>query len=321
MLMGWPATTKPARARSGRAQRVAKKRSDGAPGRSTVARALPCAEADANRLAGTAGGAAPNRPVLDTTVPFDVRLARRGSVRRARSSAPVSVPGTLSWVADAAATAACASAARWWMASSWVVPWVFVARVETSQPKAINVRATRAAPKNVSRSLKDTSRLAQAVAESTDGLDQPGLPGAVQLSSQIADVDRDHVVIGLFVGPHGAEQLVAGQHKPRMPQEVSQQLELPGRQWDDSAATAHLTGFNFQGDVGELQDRRWGCGASQERADTGQQLGVGERLDEVVVGAGVEPAHPVGGPAAGGQHQDRQAATGSELAADLQAVD
>ena len=129
MLVGWPATTKPARPRSARVQRVARRRSDGAPARSTVARALPCSAADASRLAGTAGAASPILPLLDSTVPVDVRTSMNGSVRRVRSSAPVSVPGALSWLAGAAAIAAWASAARCLRASSCVVPWVLVASV------------------------------------------------------------------------------------------------------------------------------------------------------------------------------------------------
>ena len=43
-----------------------------------------------------------------------------------------------------------------------------------------------------------------------------------------------------------------------------------------------------------------------EGADAGEQLAEVERLDEVVVGAGVEAADPVGRRVAGGEHQDRR---------------
>ena len=48
-----------------------------------------------------------------------------------------------------------------------------------------------------------------------------------------------------------------------------------------------------------------GRAAPAERPEPGRQLLVGERLDEVVVGAGVEPGHPVADRVARGQHQDR----------------
>src|ERR1700737_555519 len=103
MLVGWPATTKPVRPRSGRAQRVAYRRRDGAPGRSIVARALPLAAAADSRLAGTVGGASPIRPVLETTAPVAVSTSVNGSVRCLRSSAAVSdtVAGASSWLAAA----------------------------------------------------------------------------------------------------------------------------------------------------------------------------------------------------------------------------
>ena len=45
--------------------------------------------------------------------------------------------------------------------------------------------------------------------------------------------------------------------------------------------------------------------AALERADAGEQLAEVERLDEVVVGAGVEAADPVGRGVPGGQHEQR----------------
>ena len=47
--------------------------------------------------------------------------------------------------------------------------------------------------------------------------------------------------------------------------------------------------------------------AAAERAHAGEQLGRGERLDEVVVGAGVETRDPVLDGVAGGEQQDRGA--------------
>ena len=50
-----------------------------------------------------------------------------------------------------------------------------------------------------------------------------------------------------------------------------------------------------------------GCAAAQQRAHARDQLLDRERLDEVVVGAGVEPGDALGDGVAGGQQQDRDA--------------
>ena len=50
---------------------------------------------------------------------------------------------------------------------------------------------------------------------------------------------------------------------------------------------------------------RRGGGRRPERPEAGEQLLVGERLDEVVVGAGVEALDPGGDRVAGGEHEDR----------------
>ena len=49
---------------------------------------------------------------------------------------------------------------------------------------------------------------------------------------------------------------------------------------------------------------------AQQRAQPGQQLLQGERLGEVVVGAGVETLDPVADGVAGGEHQDRHVVAG-----------
>ena len=63
------------------------------------------------------------------------------------------------------------------------------------------------------------------------------------------------------------------------------------------------------------------AGAAQQRAQPRAELLERERLDEVVVGAGVEPLHAVRDRVARGEHQHRRAvAGGAQPAADLEPV-
>ena len=62
--------------------------------------------------------------------------------------------------------------------------------------------------------------------------------------------------------------------------------------------------------------------APHERPQPSGELGEREGLDQVVVGAGIEAAHPVTHPVAGGEHQHRRPAlAGAQLTAHLEAVE
>ena len=77
-------------------------------------------------------------------------------------------------------------------------------------------------------------------------------------------------------------------------------------------------------DVGEGEDVSWRAvrAPAQQRAQARIELLERERLDEVVVGPGVEPCDPVVDLVAGGEHQHRNAVTGpAKGAADIEAVE
>ena len=63
------------------------------------------------------------------------------------------------------------------------------------------------------------------------------------------------------------------------------------------------------------------AGTTQQRPHPGQQFLERERFGQVVVGAGIEPGHPLGNRITGGQHQDRQVVSGTaQLPAHLEPV-
>ena len=71
-----------------------------------------------------------------------------------------------------------------------------------------------------------------------------------------------------------------------------------------------------------MVDRRGRGGAAQVRANAGEQLGEPERLDQVVVGAGVQAGDDVELLVAGGEDEDREVGPrGSQPAAYVDAVD
>jgi len=73
--------------------------------------------------------------------------------------------------------------------------------------------------------------------------------------------------------------------------------------------------------VGEAQcRRRVGLAAAQEGAHAGQQLDEGEWLDQIVIGAGLQPADPILDAVAGGEQQDGHIAVRAQAATDLQPV-
>ena len=118
----------------------------------------------------------------------------------------------------------------------------------------------------------------------------------------------------------------AGQHLAGVAQKHLQQQELGAGQRQQPLAPPRFVGEAVQTQVLEGQ-----CAVllvivvtrtPQERAHARKQLAQRERLDEVVVGAGVEAGDAVVDPFAGGQHQHRRAvAAVAQAPTDLEPVD
>src|SRR5438105_7368429 len=202
---------------------------------------------------------------------------------------------------------------------SWTRPISSWAKATTA-PNTIRVpnRATRARNER-----KRTSALPKRVAESAHGLDEARLAGPLQLLPQVADVDVDDVAGGVGAGsPDALQELVAAEDAARLAEEVLEQLEFLGGEIQGAAPSRYFPGVEVESQVaiGEQAGRPLGSPAEQ-RPHARHQLLVGEGLDQVVVGSAVEPLHARRGGIAGGQHQDRDIAFGTQPAADLDAIE
>ena len=126
--------------------------------------------------------------------------------------------------------------------------------------------------------------------------------------------------------PHVFQQGLLGEDLAGVHHEVPEQRELLGGQVQRPTAPAGRVTGRVQLEVTH-DEHRGGGGrlTSQQRTHPSQQLGEGERLDEVVVGAVVEPGHPVLEGVAGGEHQHPwrrvEPEVGADLAAHLAPVD
>ena len=90
-------------------------------------------------------------------------------------------------------------------------------------------------------------------------------------------------------------------------------------------AAGDLASHRVQGQIGERQcgglSAVVGRGSAQQRPHPRQQFLEGERLGQVVVGAGVQPGDPLGHRVSGGEHKDGQVVAGAaEVTAHLEPV-
>ena len=107
-----------------------------------------------------------------------------------------------------------------------------------------------------------------------------------------------------------------------MTQEVFEQRELAAGQGQWRSTDAHLPGGRVESEIAAGQDvRSFRRPAASQGAEAGEQLGEGEGLDQVVVGADVEAPDPVVDRVASGQQQDRRPVTAcAELTAQPESV-
>ncbi len=155
-------------------------------------------------------------------------------------------------------------------------------------PVSVAVPATGAAP---------------AVAVAPDGADR----FATQLAPQPRHVDLDDVAgRALVERVDRVLELLAGEHVAGMLEEGQQQRVFLGARLDDGPVERHRARGGINAQTPDLDRRRALSDAPpRERAQACREFGQVERLDQVVVRAGIEAADPVGEAVARRQYQHR----------------
>ncbi len=137
------------------------------------------------------------------------------------------------------------------------------------------------------------------------------------------DVDRARLDIDV-IAPDRVEQLLARKDAARMLHQIVEQLVFRRAEMNVTAGALHTVRQAIDADLAERDAvfRQARTDAAQHGADACHQFDHGERLDDIVVGAGVEAADTVALFRARRQHDDRQVAgiaLGTQAAADLDA--
>src|SRR5581483_3361477 len=161
------------------------------------------------------------------------------------------------------------------------------------------------------------------VARAPLGVEEAGLAALLELAAQVRDEDVDRVRHRRrVVAPHLLEQALARDHEPLVSHQVLEQLELAVRELDLALPAPDLAGVRVEHQVADHERRAAARRpAPHERAQPRQQLLALEGLDEVVVGARVQPLDPVAGLAARRQDEDRHVAGRAQAPAHLDAVE
>ena len=151
-----------------------------------------------------------------------------------------------------------------------------------------------------------------------------GSPSGLELAPQIRDEHVDDVAVGRpVVAPDELQQAIAAQHDPGVAREHLEQLELAPRQLDLAPAAPNAARRRVEQRSPTSTARRRGRGSSSSppRRSSARRRAIElldrERLDEVVVGAGLKAGDAVLDLVARGQDQDRRAhAVGAQPSAD-----
>ena len=147
------------------------------------------------------------------------------------------------------------------------------------------------------------------VPDAADRVDESGRAVDLGLAAQVPDVDVERLRRRLeVVAPDAFVDGVAGDDDARVEHQQLEQIELGLGQLELAPGAPRLAPFRVEHEIGDGQClvALGDTAAPQQGAHPGEELVERERLDEVVVGAGVEPGDAVGDLVASGQHQHRR---------------
>src|SRR4051794_35399010 len=166
-----------------------------------------------------------------------------------------------------------------------------VVSTPTIAAKPSRITSVRSAEPPASRQRIGSRLYAEDVARAADRMKEPRLATGFELPPQVGHEHLDRVRDReRVVAPDLVEQLLARDDEPLVAHEVLEQLELALGQLDLALAARDLVRVGVEREVADAQRRHPARrAATQQRAQASQQLLALERLDEVVVGADVEP--------------------------------
>jgi hypothetical protein len=120
-------------------------------------------------------------------------------------------------------------------------------------------------------------------------------------------VHVDGLVIPVGLVPHLGQQLLPGHHHAGPGGQIREQVELAAREVKRGPVQRRLAAGEVDPEAARADHRGRAAraGPAQLRADAGGQVLAGERLDQVVVGPGVEQPNDLGLLVAGGGDDDR----------------
>src|SRR5450759_888635 len=214
-----------------------------------------------------------------------------------------------------------------WRATESIRPAITKYAVTSTKPTIRT--ATRTEMKEM-RALNDDRRMSassapcEEVPDAADRLDDP-CPAVSDLAAQVAHEDLDHVAVrAVLASPDALDELLASHRAAGVRDQVGEQVELLAGEVDDLPVDRHAPRRSVDLHAGRAVDgaRRGALRPLEQRADPREQLRHLEGLAEVVVRAGVETLHHVGGVGTRGEHEDRNTVSAAaETGRDLEPVD
>src|SRR5262249_32672971 len=140
-------------------------------------------------------------------------------------------------------------------------------------------------------------------------VDQPSAALDVNLLAQTRHLHVDHIVdwcrpSRLF--PDLSREHFARDEVTLMAEQILEELELATGEVERPVTANRPPRDDIELQVRDFQakDVRW-ASPPEQGSNTSQELRHGERLDKVIVGAEIEPQHPIVNAVAGGENQNR----------------